>query len=81
MSWKEEMIDDFCKMLEKASRENELIDWADEMENFIYKLLGKQKTEIDNLISKQLHKIANTPLKNRDGWKELIELRELMNKL
>lgn len=50
--WKEEMVDYFCVMFERASRENDHIVWEERLEDFISNLLTQQKKEIVEEVSK-----------------------------
>lgn len=59
-SWKEKMMDDFCVMFERATRENEPIEWAERMEEFIENLFSSNTKEVEGRTIENVVKMIKT---------------------
>lgn len=68
-AWKEEMMDDFCVMFERATREVEPIDWAERMEDFVEREITQALAEQRSRMEDELADIIDeTSLEARIGF-------------
>ena len=44
-SWEEKLMDEFCVMFERATRQDDKTDWVEKLESFISQLLDKAREE------------------------------------
>lgn len=69
-NWEEKLMDKFCVMFERATRENDETDWVENLENFIRSLLEQAKLEGANKqVSERIIELNDAWLEDMAKWR------------